>query len=126
MMLTTKQALKFVAIAGKGQSKVYFETLLGDDEMPSVKDFSTDDADGHERAGCLLDCLQTIIDELTEHLRCQPKQLDFTKPQTTTSSTAATVSATKKTPAKKKKANANKTPAKKGKGKTPAKKKGKK
>lgn len=89
MMLTTKQALKFVAIASKGPSKVYFETLLGDGEMPSVKDFSTDDAEGHERAGCLLDLMQTIIDELTDQLRNQPVQLDLTKPAQTSNESMA-------------------------------------
>ena len=83
MMLNTGQALKFVEISSKGHHKTYFETLLGNSRMPSVSDFNSDDADAHERAECLLDLLQVIVKELTNHLSIQPRQLDFTKTQPT-------------------------------------------
>ena len=74
MKLTAKQALSFVEANSKGAPKHFFDARLGAGQTPKVSDFTSDDAEGLEKAEEFISCLQSVIDALTEHLRYHPKQ----------------------------------------------------
>ena len=74
MILTTKQALSFVEATSKGAPKHFFDALLGTGQTPKVDDFTSDDAEGLEKAEEFLGCVQAVTDTLSEHLRYHPRQ----------------------------------------------------
>ena len=74
MILTTDQALTFVAAASKGAPRIFFDAHLGAGRTPTIEDFKSDDAERLGRAEDFLDCVQSVTDALVEHLRNQPRQ----------------------------------------------------
>ncbi len=79
MLLTTKQALSFVDATSKGAPKHFFDALLGVGQTPKVGDFTCDDAERLQMAEEFLECVQSVIDVLVEHLRNQPRQTSLLK-----------------------------------------------
>lgn len=73
-MMQLMQAYAFVDACSKGAAKQYFAAHLGSGQVPTVKDFNTDQSEDLEKAEAFVDLLATVHDTLCEALRVRPRQ----------------------------------------------------